>query len=351
MAEPTAAARTEEPTPRRREEARRRGSVAVSRDLTSGITGLALCVVLLFGARAWIGGLAAYLRLALGDAPSCPSLTEAGRAALSAIKDGLFLPLGVAVAVALAAGLLQTRGLFSTYPFRFDIRRALPAAGRLSEAAGEVGKGLLKGLAVILLAWWTLSPVLSDVAHLAGASVDSALALLGVLGERLGLRLEVAGVVLGAADYLWQRHRHARSLRMTREEIRREQKDSEGDPLHKAERQRVQRQALQQQAMGQVRQAQLVVADGERLALALRYQPAGSSAPVVVVKGERLIAILITNLAREAGVPVADDSTLAMALREVEEGGEIPESTFEAVAALLARYLEKPSLSRPVTLR
>lgn len=339
MAELTAAAKTEEPTQQRLAEARRRGSIAVSRDLLSGVTGLAICAALVLGARAWIGGLAAYLRLALGNAASRPSLALAGWAALHAAGDGLLLPLGVAVVAALAAGLMQTRGLFSTYPLRFEFRRARPSAGGLlgGAAFAELSKSLLKAAVVAVLAWWTLAPALSDVAHLAGAPAGSALALFGLLGARLGLRLAAAAAVLGAADYLWQRHRHAKSLRMSREELKREHKESEGDPLHKAERQRLHREILEQQMIDEVRRANLVLVDHDRLAVALCYDPDQTGAPVVVAKGERLVAAMIREVAREARVPVLGGGALAQALREVEEGDEIPESAFEAVAELLAR--------------
>jgi len=338
MAESTAAAKTEEPTQKRLAEARRRGSIAVSRDLQSALAGLALCAALVLGARGWMGGLAAYLRLALGDATSHPSLALAGRAGLSAARDGLLLPLGVAVVAALAAGLAQTRGMFSAYPLRFELRRARPMAG--FGGAVEISKNLLKAVVVAVLAWWTLAPAAADVAHLAGAPVGSAFDVFGLLGARLGLRLAAAAAVLGAADYLWQRHRHAKSLRMTREEWNREHKESEGDPLLKAERQRLHREILDQQTIEEVRRAQLVVVDGDRLAVALRYDPDRAGAPVVVAKGEGLVAGTMGTVAWEARVPVVSDGALAQALRAVEEGCEIPESTFEAVAQLLARGLE-----------
>jgi type III secretion protein U len=338
MAEDSAAAKTEEPTQQRLAEARRRGSIAVSRDLLSGLTGLALCAALVLGGRAWIGGLTAYLRLALGDAVSRPNLAPAGRAALRAAEDGLLLPLGIAVVAALAVGLTQTGGLFSVYPLRFDMGRVLPSAGRLLGAAGlgEMAKGFLSAMVVAALAWWTLSPALSDLAHLAGAPAGSALEVFGFFGERLGLRLAVAAAVLGAADYLWQRHRHAKSLRMSREEVKREHKESEGDPLHKAERQRLHREMLERQMIDEVHLANLVVVGGDHLAVALRYDPVEAGAPVVVAKGERLVAGMIRDVAREAGVPVWGDGALAQSLREVEEGDEIPEAIFEAVAKLLA---------------
>jgi type III secretion protein U len=351
MPERTAAGKTEEPTSRQLAEARRRGSIAVSRDLQSGLTGLALCAALVAGARAWIGSLAAYLRLALGDATSSPSLVPAGRAALRAARDGLVLPLGVAVVAALAAGLMQTRGLFSTYPLRFELRRARPLAGRLFGGAAEFSKNLLKATVVAALAWWTLASAAPDVAHLAGAPAGSALEVFGLLGARLGLRLAVAVVIVGAADYLWQRYRHTRSLRMTREEVKREHKESEGDPLHKAERQRLHREILERQMIEDVRGAKLVVVDGSRLAIALGYHPDQAGAPVIVAKGEGLVAGMIREVAGEASVPVLASAALAQVLRAVEEGDEIPESTFEAVAGLLARALEKSSVSRPDTLR
>jgi type III secretion protein U len=199
-----------------------------------------------------------------------------------------------------------------------------------------MAKGFLNAMVVAALAWWTLSPALSDLAHLAGAPAGSALEVFGFFGERLGLRLAVAAAVLGAADYLWQRHRHAKSLRMSREEVKREHKESEGDPLHKAERQRLHREMLERQMIDEVHLANLVVVGGDHLAVALRYDPVEAGAPVVVAKGERLVAGMIRDVAREAGVPVWGDGALAQSLREVEEGDEIPEAIFEAVAKLLA---------------
>ncbi|MGB8296954.1 MAG: EscU/YscU/HrcU family type III secretion system export apparatus switch protein [Polyangia bacterium] len=339
MAERASAAKTEEPTPQRLAEARRRGSVAVSRDLLSGVTGLALCVALVLGGRAWIGGLVAYLRMALDDATSNPSLASAGWAALSAVRDGLLWPLAIAVVAGLVVGLTQTRGLFSTYPLKCDFTRAMPSARRLlgTAALSEITKNLFKAAVVAVLAWWTLAPVFSDVAHLAGRPAGSALALFGFLGARLGLRLAVGTAVLGVADYWWQRHRHGKSLRMSHEEVRREQKEREGDPLHKLERQRLHREILEQQMIDDVRRAKLVVVDGDRIAVALGYDPDLADAPVIVAKGERLVAGTIRDVAREAGVPLWTDVALAQALRVVEPGDEIPESAFEAVAQLLAR--------------
>jgi type III secretion system FlhB-like substrate exporter len=148
-------------------------------------------------------------------------------------------------------------------------------------------------------------------------------------------RLAVALLAMGAADYLWQRHRHRRDLRMTREEVKREMRDSEGDPRHKAERQRLHRALLEQRMLAEVRKADFVVVNPDHIAVALRYDRDSQGAPVVVAKGERLLAQKIKDVAREARVPIFHDVTLARSLRDVVEGDEIPEALYEAVAEIL----------------
>jgi flagellar biosynthesis protein FlhB len=107
------------------------------------------------------------------------------------------------------------------------------------------------------------------------------------------------------------------------------------------ERQRLHREILEQQMIDDVRRAKLVVVDGDRIAVALGYDPDQADAPVILAKGERLVAGLIRDAAREAGVPLWTDAALVQALRAVEPGDEIPESAFEAVAQLLARAMDK----------
>jgi flagellar biosynthetic protein FlhB len=122
---------------------------------------------------------------------------------------------------------------------------------------------------------------------------------------------------------------------MTREQVKREHKESEGDPRHKAERHRLHRELLEQRMVAEVRKADFVVVNPDHIAVALRYDREGEAAPVVVARGERLLAEKIKEVAREAGVPIFRDVTLARSLRDVEEGDEIPEALYEAVAEIL----------------
>jgi len=122
---------------------------------------------------------------------------------------------------------------------------------------------------------------------------------------------------------------------MTREEVKREYKESEGDPSHRAERQRLHRELLEQRMIAEVRKADFVVVNPDHIAVALRYDRDGEAAPIVVARGERLLAERIKQAAREAGVPIFRDVTLARSLRELAEGAEIPAALYEAVAEIL----------------
>jgi type III secretion system FlhB-like substrate exporter len=124
-------------------------------------------------------------------------------------------------------------------------------------------------------------------------------------------------------------------MMMTREEVKREHKEAEGDPKHRSERQRLHRELSEQRLVDDVRKADFVVVNPEHIAVAVRYDRDADAAPTVVAKGERLLAERIKEVAREAGVPIYRDVALARALNELPEGDEIPEALYEAVAELL----------------
>jgi flagellar biosynthesis protein FlhB len=334
--------RNEEPTQHRLSEARRRGAVPVSRELQSGLTSLAICVALILGGPSLLARLLSCLRVSLGQACSGSDLAGASRASLLTLIGVLQVPLGVALAVALVSGVVLTRGLFSSFAFRFDLGRILPSSRRRRgrEVWAEIVKALGAATIVIALAWWTMRPTVSGLIHLAEAPAGRTLAVLGTMAQTVGLRLGVAVVILGVVDQVWQIYQHRRALRMSRDEIRREQKEREGDPLLKNVREDLRLKFLREQATEEVRRANLVVVDGEERAVALRYGPADSRAPIVVCKGERVMAAKMVQIAREAGVPIRSDPSLVVLLARVDEDSEIPEASHEAVARLLATDLD-----------
>jgi flagellar biosynthesis protein FlhB len=335
-----ASERTEEPTPKRLEEARRRGEVAVSRDATSAAAMTAAIVVLIAQGPALTARLLVYWKSAFVSAATADaSASSALATGLEVMARVLAVPLAAAALVALGAGLLQTRGLLALGALRPDLGRLSPAAGLGrafgGQAALQIGKGLLKATLVAALAWLTLRPLLGGMLSLAGAPAGKLAALMGTTAAQLAERVALVALALAGADYLLVRRRHLAKQRMTREEVKREYKESEGDPSHRAERQRLHRELMEQRMVAEVRKADFVVVNPDHIAVALRYDRDGEAAPVIVARGERLLAERIKQVAREAGVPIFRDVTLARSLRDLPEGAEIPAALYEAVAEIL----------------
>jgi flagellar biosynthesis protein FlhB len=247
--------------------------------------------------------------------------------------------LGAAFLAAAVVGGLQAGGLFTWQPIVPKGRRLDPLAGlaRLfsAESLMATGKAIVKLAVIAAVVWWTLAPRVPALLRLSTARPEAALAFIGQTAMLLVLRVAVAYALLGAADYLWQRRQWLRRNRMTREEVKREHKETEGDPRHKAERQRLHRDLLRHQMVEAVRTADCVIVNPDHLAIALRFDEATMGAPQVVAKGERLVAQQIKEVAREHGVPIYRDVALARALHALDLGDEIPEALYEAVAEVL----------------
>jgi flagellar biosynthesis protein FlhB len=231
---------TFEPSARRLAEARRRGEVAFSRALTSAAAAAAAVLALALGGGALCARLVAYLRAALGAAVAGGSADAAGALAGAGgeLARLLAVPLGAAALAALAVGLVQTRGLVTLAPLRPGAGWRRPGAGPL---LGAAGKGLLGVLAVGAIAFAVLRPVVGSLGNLAGAPPAQVLAALAVLTRRLAGAAALGGLGLGALDLVVTWRRHRRALRMTRAEVERELKETEGDPVHRAERRRLAR--------------------------------------------------------------------------------------------------------------
>jgi len=341
-------ARTEQPTPKRLREARQRGEIAVSREVT-GLGALAGGTLALAAtAPASATRLAAHVRAVLGaplagDALEPPAAALARAAGLMAMT--LAAPVAGAVVGALAAGLLQTRGLFAPGAVRLRGERLHPARNlaRLASPAalGGVLLSLLKATVALGIAAGALRTTAAALAGLPRLDAPALLAALPRLLAPLVLRLALLLACFAAADLLLVRARHSKSLRMTKDEVRREHREDEGDPLHRAERRRRHRALLE---AAPVSRATCVVVNPTHLAIALRHDRASGGAPVVIAKGAGAEAARIRAEARRAAVPVVRDVPLARALwRLADLGEEIPEELYEAAAAVLVHVHRLPA--------
>jgi flagellar biosynthetic protein FlhB len=348
--------RTEQPTGRRLGEARERGQVPRTAEAGAAVSLLAMGAYLSWGGAAWLEGFGRLLGLALEElrpAPWTPehALELAGR------MLGLFLtlagpPILVVAAGAALASFVQVGPLFTTRPLEPDWGRLSPLAGLRAlfgrHALVELTKAPLKLLLLGAVTWITLRPVLAELVLGAGQNVAATLREVASLVTTLLWRLGLAHAALAAADYGYQRWRHARSLRMTRQEVRDEARQSEGDPRIRARARSLHRQYATRRMFRDVARASVVVTNPTHLAVALRYAP-GMGAPRVVAKGARLVADRIREEARRHGVPVIEQPPLARALyKAVPVGGEIPAALYRAVAEVLA-YVWSLGGGRPAT--
>lgn len=338
--------KTEDPTPRRREEARRQGQVPFSAELVGSLVLLAGVVGLMYmGPAVWRAmtelfrhDLPRAFRAEFGTAEAKELL---GRAVLHLLVALLPL-LGVLLAVGVGASVVQAGLQFNTEKLAPNFDRLNPAngLGRLFSVAALVRGGLtiLKVVALGAVAYWVLEPRAGLVASLSRDRLSWAAEASWALVMRLAVYLVAAVALVALLDYVYQRYRFEQSLRMTREEVKRELKEEEGDPQIKARIRQMAREWAQRKMLEQVPKATVVVTNPTHYAVALRYDPAaGDAAPVVVARGAGRFALRIAEAGRAAGVPVLERPPLARALyAEVREGQSIPGPLFRAVAEVLA---------------
>jgi flagellar biosynthesis protein FlhB len=326
--------KTEEPTPRRLRRARAMGDSPVSHALGQALALLVAVLLAPAALAACAARAAALLRSALAG---IPFLAPAPTLALEVVSLAAPLLLAVAAA-ALVVGLVQTGGAVSATRLNPDLSRLDPVAGLRNLFRADRFVALLRaGLATLLagaIAYRLLAAHAADVTETAG-DVRSVAPLALVLGRSLGLWVALFGIALGLVDLLvvvrlW-RGRH----RMTRDEVRREFREAEGDPEVRARRRRAHQEALAGSIVNAVKQATVVVVNPTHLASALRYVEEEDAAPKLVAQGEGELARYIVEAARAYGIPCIRDVPVARALRELELGDEIPEALYEAVAEIL----------------
>lgn len=341
--------KTEPATPRRRAEARQHGQVARSADLNAA--------VLLLGAvlsLSWFGPrLAASLIKAMQEYLTVTDASAAGRVDVSRTVISVAMTvlgaagpvLGAVLVVGVLANLLQTGFLFTTHPLEPRLDRLNPVNGfkRLFSTRTFVHllMNLLKLTAVCAVAYTTVKDRLDDVFLAIAIGGWHQVAVLGTVLYDVALRLGLVLLVLAILDYAWQRYKHERDLRMSKEEIKEEMRRMEGDPVVKHRRRRMQFAVALQRIKKAVPKADVVVTNPTEYAVAVQYDAEEMRAPKVVAKGQGYLAQKIREIAVASGVPIVERKALAQALyKTVEVGQEIPEKFYQAVAEILAYVYE-----------
>ncbi|MDO1528366.1 flagellar biosynthesis protein FlhB [Fulvimonas sp. R45] len=345
MAEHDEQERTEQPSEKRLREAREKGDVPRSRDLSGALVTIAgVAALMAAGPRAWSHAQRIY-RLGLdydraalfaGGLPA-HALGAAAREALL-----LFAPVALATMLAaLGAPLLLGGWSFSAEALRPKPERLDPVAGlgRMLSLRGavELGKSLLKllflGAALVLLLWHASAAMLATGRGAVGAGIAASLALLGRAALLFGALL----ALLGGIDALYQKFDHARRQRMTKQELRDESKETDGNPELKGRIRQVQFQLARRRMMQELPKADVVVTNPTHFAVALRYDDGRMRAPRVIAKGVDELALQIRRVAAEHRIPQVEAPPLARALYATTEiDREVPAALYVAVAQVLA---------------
>lgn len=356
MAADDAGERTEQPTPRRRQEAREQGNVPKSADLTAAVSLLAALVLLnWFGTRAF-GQLLDLVREYVDVSHLAPGGVQSWlwRAAYALLLvAGPFL--GVLLLATAGAGFIQTGAAVTVSLLRPKLDKLNPVQGFQNlfsfQAVRQLGTAALKMLFVGGVAWWYVSRQIAPVLAVGQFELSAILPHAAGLVYSLGLRLALVLLLLGLVDYFIQWRTVEKSLRMSKEEIREEMKRMEGDPHIKARRRQIQQKLMLQRIRRDVPRADVIVTNPTEFAVALRYREGETGAPVVVAKGKDFLALQIRLVAQQHGVPIVQKPPLARALyAAVEVGQEIPPAYYRAVAELLAYVYQiagrMPALAR-----
>jgi flagellar biosynthetic protein FlhB len=338
--------RTEKATPKHRQRAREKGQVARSPDLGGSVVVVAgLFALSLMGPRIVDAG-AAMFRLAFGQmaqpghATSAAGLDDLLRSAVSTVGLAIAPVAGVCLLAGVVAGVGQVGFKPSPQALKPDFRRINPVSGLKNllgpNAVFEAIKTVVKVAVVGAVAALALLPGLTGLASVVGISAGG-LASLSV-GKAFGVAEDAAFayVLIGVVDYAWKRHRHEQQLKMTKQEVKDENRQYGVSAEVKAALRRRQMQAARARMMAAIPSADVVVTNPTHYAVALTYD-GSRTAPVLVAKGKDLIAMQIRRIAEESDVPVISDPPLARALHgSVEIGQVIPEELYAAVARVLA---------------
>jgi len=338
--------KTEKPTAKKKREARKQGQVAKSTDLNGSVVLVAGLIGIMAFGPSIVSGVADSMRSTFqeisnpADATSTAGLHALFSAALHTLLGTLAPIAGMCLAAAVIVNVAQVSFKPSITAIKPNFKKINPVTGFRNlfgiRVATEGLKAITKVAVVGVVVAMALLPQLTSL----GASVDTPAAALGVLinSSVMGIaeRAAIAYVLIGILDYAYQRYRHNKGLKMTKQEVKEETRQYALPPEVRGAIRRRQIQASRARMMAAIPQADVVVTNPTHFAVALSYD-GSHPAPIVVAKGQDLVAKQIRRIAEESGVPIVPDPPLARSLHSsVEIGQMIPAELYAAVAQVLA---------------
>lgn len=340
--------KTEEPTSKKLGDARKKGQVAKSADLTTAFSFLAFFSIL----KVYIGSLGNSLLEGFNDTyrhiadytndeftlqKSCSLLGEAIKRVLTLVAP-FFIVLFM---IAFVTMLMQVRWKISTEPMKPNFSKFNPISGLKRMFSKDKLVMLLTSIAKLTVMGYIVYSYLKDkwniVLDMYEYNLAQALEIIGDIIINIGLRISVCFFILGVADYMYQKWKFHQDMKMTKQEVKDEYKQSEGDPKVKGQQRQRMRQASQRRMMQQLPKADVVITNPTHLAVAIQYDKERYEAPIVVAKGADYLAQRIKDVAREHDIEIVENKPLArMLYHNVELGEQIPPELYQMVAEVLA---------------
>ncbi|MBI9076804.1 MAG: flagellar biosynthesis protein FlhB [Desulfatibacillum sp.] len=348
--------KTEEPTPKKRDDARKKGQVAKSRDLSSVVVLMAgLGIMYMFGPymHFHIVGMMKSIFVLNVAAWGVENVTQLGK---DVVKEFLLIltPMLVGVFVVGFAAAASQVG------FHFSWEAAAPKFSKINPISGfgrmfskqalvELAKSLAKLFIVGFISYLTIKAEMGNLILLGQMDVANTLVYVLMTTLRLFMRVGIIMVFVAVLDFAFQKWDNEQKLKMTRQEVKDEYKQTDGDPMVKARIRRIQMEASRRRMMEEVPKADVVITNPIHLALAIKYNALKMNAPTIVAKGAGPVAEKIKEVARENDVPIVENKELARALyKAIDIGDEVPVALYEAVAEILAYvYGLKQNRGRP----
>ena len=343
--------KTEEPTSKKLEDARKEGQVAKSKEIANAFGILALFLLM----RLYVGrlgyGLMEYfpgiydqipnmIRMYDGRVPAAALITALRGMGMQIVR--IIAPvLIVGVIVAFVCDLVQVKWQPTTKPMQPKFSKLSPLKGikRIFSVSSlvELVKSIAKIGLIGYVAYSYLSGRIDEIFILYGLGITQAIGLIGEIVLNLGIRIAIIYMVIAFLDYAYQKWKHHEDLKMTKQEVKDEYKNQEGDPQIKGKQRQRMREASLRRMMQQLPEADVVITNPTHYAVAVKYDPDKYDAPYVIAKGENYLAQRIKEIAKENNIEIVENKPLArMLYANVEVGGLIPPELYQAVAEVLA---------------
>ena len=350
--------KTEQPTPKRILDARKEGNVAQSQDLGSAAVLMGGILFLLLIGPSMIDQLGWAFKVIYHG---IPYLEVTPGSVVGYFRNGglfmakMLVPFALPILViGLLARILQTGWVLSSKSLKPKFSKMNPIKNLKnilgSRGMVELAKGIFKIFIVGLIGYLTIMAEIPRFVMLVDKEVQAIMSTIGIVAIKLGIRIAIAMLLLAILDFMFQKWKHTKDLKMTKQEVKDELKQSEGDPHIKSRIRQIQMRVSLNRMISQMPEADVVVANPTHVAVALKYDPAEMKAPRVIAKGKRKLALRIKSIAREHDIPIIEEPELARAhIRLQRLAGKYPMSFFRQSLRCLRWYTVLKKLPELIT--